>query len=449
MASKHVQHTSGFLGRFARDERGVSAIIFAMILPLLIGMVGIAIEIGLWFEQKRDMQSAADAAAIAGAFEISEGNSDATMETSGKSSSALNGYTHGIDGVTVVINRPPDANSAHDGDSNYVQAVVQRPQTLLFSADLNPGAVTLIARATAYVGAQALGCVVALEPSASEAVHLDSNARINLTDCGLTVDSSSSTAVHMDSNSQVNADFARITGNYDLDSNATFNSTPVTTGATAVSDPFSDLANPSAGSCDQSGYSLGSNNTATLSPGVYCNGFSLGSNSRVTLSPGTYYMNNGTFSMSSNSKLYAGGGVTIIFTGSAHMDLSSNAWIQINAPTSGTYAGIAMMQDPDSSANTHTMNSNVYIGLTGAIYFPDSLLHMDSNSTITTSAVLSSGYATTTPASNSANSGCGLVVTDTLHMDSNSRINLNNDSATCDTYSVPTTTSGGTPTLVE
>lgn len=448
MASKRLKPISGFLRRFARDERGVSAIIFALILPMLIGMVGIAVEIGLWFEQKRDLQSAADAAAIAAAFERSEGNSAATMQTVGAASSALNSFTDGVDG-TVTINWPPLAPSTHAGDSDYVQAVLEKPQTLLFSAVLNPGAVTLIARATAYVGGQALGCVVALEPSASEAIHLDANSRINLTDCGLTVDSSSSTALHMDSNSQVNADYARITGNYDLDSNATFNSTPVTTGATAVSDPFSDLANPSAGSCDQSGYSLGSNNTATLSPGVYCNGFSLGSNSRATLSAGTYYMNNGTFSMSSNSKLYAGDGVTIIFTGSAHMDLSSNAWIQINAPTSGTYAGIAMMQDPDSSANTHTMNSNVYIGLTGAIYFPDSLLHMDSNSTITTSSVLSSTYGTTTPASNSANAGCGLVVTDTLHMDSNSRINLNNDSATCDTYSVPTTTSGGTPTLVE
>ncbi len=435
--------------RYGRDERGVSAIMFALILPVLLGMVGLGVELGFWFSIRRDLQSTADAAAMAAAFELAQGNS-AGMETSARAYTALNGFTHGTTGTVTVVSPPTTGDYA--GDTTAVMVTVERTQSLLFSAVLFTSAVTINAKATARTGTttQALGCVVSLEASASEAIHLDSNSRMNLDNCGLTVNSSSATATHMNSNAEVNADFARLTGNYDLDGNSTFGTTPVTTGQTATADPYADLANPSAGACDQTGYSLGSNNTATLSPGVYCNGFSLGSNSQVTLSAGTYYMNNGAFTMSSNSKLYAGAGVTIIFTGSAYMNLESNAYIQINAPTSGDYEGIAIMQDPDGTAETHTMNSNVYIGLEGAIYFPNSLLHMDSNSTITTSTVMASNYNTTAPASDSANSGCGLVVTDRVHMDSNARINLNNDSATCDSRGVPTTTTTtGTPVLVE
>lgn len=467
MAATRPDRLNGFIARFARDDRGVSAIIFAIMLPALIGMVGLSVEVGLWYAQKRNLQAAADAGAMAGALVLYQGGTSAEAETAASAYAVLNGAV----AANVNPNIPP-STGAYTADATAVEVIVTESQNRMFSALFLAGAtqaLTARAVATQSTTTQALGCVVTLETSGVGA-QLDSNARMNLSNCGLTVNSSSGSAVNESSNAQVNADFVRITGDYALAGNATINGADsgdaqpatVTTGETATENPYADLPNPAAsGSCNYTNYSLGANNNATIGPAVaggsvrMCGGFDMNSNSTLTMQAGTYYIDGGTFNMDSNTKLYANAGVTIILTGSgadwAELNLNSNAWIQITAPTTGDYEGIAIMQDPDApSTTTNNINSNVNIGLQGTIYFPNTQLHMDSNATITTSTVLNSSFNTTNPAADSANAGCGLVVADNIDMDSNARINLNNDSATCDTAQVPTTTTtAASPTLVE
>ncbi len=435
MNSRHSIRPNGLLSRFVRDQRGVSAIIFALVLPALIGFVGISVEVGLWFARKRSLQAAADAGAMAGALVLYQGGTWASAQTAASDFAVRNGAV----AANVTSNNPP-TSGAYTADTTAVEVLLTESQTLLFSAVFLSTAVTVNARAVARAGTQALGCVVALDSSASAAVHLDSNAEMELNGCGLTVNSSSSNALQMDSNSELEADFARITGNYDLNGNATLGSTPATTGATATADPYADLTNPTpSGACTETNYSLGANQTDTIGPGRYCGGFSMSSNSSATMTAGTYYIDGGTFSMSSNTVLTATSGVTIILTGSgadwAEININSNAVINITAPTSGTYEGIAIMQDQDApSTATNTLNSNVVITVTGALYFPNTQLQMDSNSVIQ-----STGGGT---------SGCGLIVADTISMNSNAAINLNSASGTCDSAGVPTTTTAS-PTLVE
>jgi Flp pilus assembly protein TadG len=52
---------------FVGDQRGASIVIGALILPALIGAMGLAAEISYWHLHHRAMQNAADAAAIAAA----------------------------------------------------------------------------------------------------------------------------------------------------------------------------------------------------------------------------------------------------------------------------------------------------------------------------------------------------------------------------------------------
>ena len=47
--------------RIHRDERGQTIILVALSLPLLLGFVGIATDVGALFKVKRTMQTAADA----------------------------------------------------------------------------------------------------------------------------------------------------------------------------------------------------------------------------------------------------------------------------------------------------------------------------------------------------------------------------------------------------
>ena len=53
------------MGRLAADQRGVIIVMFALMLPIFLGFIGLGVEVGYWFQIKRDLQAAADAPATA------------------------------------------------------------------------------------------------------------------------------------------------------------------------------------------------------------------------------------------------------------------------------------------------------------------------------------------------------------------------------------------------
>src|ERR1700751_4201133 len=90
--------------RVWRDERGVSAVMVAISLAVLIGFAGLGVETGLWYAVKRQNQSAADAAALSAAYEVLAGNTNVTTNLTPAASRAAtqNGYT----GATPVVTSP-------------------------------------------------------------------------------------------------------------------------------------------------------------------------------------------------------------------------------------------------------------------------------------------------------------------------------------------------------
>src|ERR1700741_1252457 len=88
-----------------RDESGQALILVALGLTCILGFVGLATDVGVLLHAKRNLQIAADAAALAGANEI---NIDSTkIVAAGKAASAQNGFTDGVNGTTVNIYPPP------------------------------------------------------------------------------------------------------------------------------------------------------------------------------------------------------------------------------------------------------------------------------------------------------------------------------------------------------
>lgn len=436
MKSQRPIRPRGILNRFVRDQRGVSAIVFAIVLPALFGFVGLGVEVGLWFSRKRSLQAAADAGAMAGALVLYQSGTSASAQTAASAFAVLNGAV----AANVTANIPP-TSGAYTADTAAVEVLVTESQTLMFAALFLSSAVTVNARAVATAGTRDLGCVVSLSGSASEAVHMAGNAAMNLSNCGLSVNSTADNALHMENNTDLTADFANMTGGTDLDNAYDIHSTTVSTGIEAVADPYASLTNPTpSGACTQTNYA--SSGSATVGPGRYCGGFSVGVNDNITMTAGTYYIDGGTFTMAAGSTLTATAGVTIVLTGSgadwAELSLTSNTTIDITAPTSASgqpYPGIAIMQDPDAPVTAaNTLSANITATVTGALYFPTAPLNISSNTVIQ-----STGGGTT---------GCGLIIANTLSMASNSQINLNSSAANCASYGVPTTTTSS-PTLVE
>src|SRR3954453_15688304 len=58
------------------DRRGAVGILFALAMPVLIGFTALGTEVGLWYLERRNLQTAADVSAIAAAFEVLNGTGD-------------------------------------------------------------------------------------------------------------------------------------------------------------------------------------------------------------------------------------------------------------------------------------------------------------------------------------------------------------------------------------
>lgn len=90
-----------------RHEGGQIIVIFALALVVIIGMVGLVIDGGGAFAQRRAEQSVADVASLAGANAYMNrtgvGTATAAAIAAARASAARNGYTHGVNGATVGV----------------------------------------------------------------------------------------------------------------------------------------------------------------------------------------------------------------------------------------------------------------------------------------------------------------------------------------------------------
>jgi len=86
-----------------RRERGQILVIFALALVALLAMVGLVLDGGSAFAQRRDQQNAADLAALAGANDYLLNSNATAAYARARAVASLNGYTDGAGGVTVNV----------------------------------------------------------------------------------------------------------------------------------------------------------------------------------------------------------------------------------------------------------------------------------------------------------------------------------------------------------
>src|SRR5688572_18330033 len=145
---------------FRCSNKGQIFIWTALMLVILLGFLALAMDGGFFYQHKRQMQSAADSAALAGAHDVSRDSTiiQAALETSGRHDASLNGFTHGTNGIVVDVYRPP-ISGYYVGNNSYVEAIITHPHRTFFARILNllgPGinfnTATVRARAVAGLG---------------------------------------------------------------------------------------------------------------------------------------------------------------------------------------------------------------------------------------------------------------------------------------------------------
>jgi len=385
-----------------KGRRGQVIVLVVISITVLITLVGLANDVGYAWRAKLQMQSVADAAAIAGADALFMGTGGSPV-TAARAAATQNGFTDGSatpnnsNPVTVTVNNPP-ASGSNTGNSSAVEVIISQAQPTYFIAVAGFSSIPASARS---VGAakSSQNCIYSLNPASSGALLLNSNASIN-SGCGVMVNSSSSSAVILNTGSSISAPSLGIVGGRSGGGSVPANTS---TGVAALSDPLAYLPTPAtAGACTNLS-PVASNSTLNLSAGYYC-GLIANSNATVNLTSSGTYAFNGSVILNSNTTLNGTGGVTVYFK-SGSLTLNSNVILNITAPTTGTYAGIAIFQNRADSSSL-ILNSSTTMSVNGAIYAPAANLILNSNS-------FTNVYS--------------IMVANTITINSNSAINIHSD----------------------
>jgi hypothetical protein len=381
--------------RRLKDENGQALIMAALCMPLMLGFLGFALDVGMLSVEKRRLQAAADSAAIAGAAELSYGD----YVSAAQSAAALNGFTDGVNGATVSVNpsgssTPSPLYGAYAGQSGYLEVIVKQTTPTPFMGLFHISSVDVAARAVGGQGSSP-NCIYALS-SMGTSILLNNNAQLSAPGCGVVDDSSSTPAISVTGSANITATSVESVGTVYTDNSGSKISPTATTGIAAVSDPLASLSPPSYSltSCTVdpltyhgnggSTYSVGpgSTNSTTQNGNTVCyTSLTLGVNGdTVTLNPGIYVIT-GALTFASGTVL-GGTGVTFYLVGLGQVNIGNGATLNVSAPTSGAYDGILFYQDRTDILPA-IIEGGSSSSLQGILYFPSASLLIGNGSTST------------------------------------------------------------------
>ena len=352
---------SGFLKRFARNDRGQLAIWTAARAVPLVLVTGGTLDIVAATNVRGALQGAADSAALAGARQLmfTPSNSDkVSTESQSYFQSNIANLNAGPAAAVVTVDL--------SGGLVTVKATASRPNLFLEIIGIESTSVS----ATAVAGVALRpnsggGCIISLSKTKSRSLLLSGGSRIDAPGCTVWVNSESAMATTLSGGSSITAERNCLFGG--VSQGLTSISTPPQNCGRYV-DPFSAKVIAYGNTCDFTNFT--GSGTLTLQPGVYCGDLTLSGGPKVTLAPGKYIVKNGTFTMSGGGVM-TGDGVTIVLVGSSFLVWSGGGTYNLKAPSTGDTAGFLIFQEPTAYAGG---KSRITGGGTsyyeGVIYFP-------------------------------------------------------------------------------
>ncbi len=377
------------LARKMRADNGQAVILVALSLTGILGFVALATDVGTLLHAKRNLQIAADSAAIAGAVEIDIGGS---VPAAAAAAATQNGVTSGSNGATVTINYPP-AYGPNAGKAGYVEAIVQQNEPTFFMNLFSIASMNVAARAVAFNGATSgTACVYALNQTASDTIHLQGSFNVSVPGCQVIDDSNSPNALYFTgAGGTLTAGGVGVVGGT---GGQTGDSTPApVTGIAPVSDPLSYLTPPTYSPSSCTAVPTGTTWGPTTAGGTVCYSGNIVVQNNVTLNPGVYVIT-GSLDFTGGGSL-TGTGVTFYIApgGSLGGSGNGNTTLNLTAPTSGPYNGILIYQDP-SNTNTIELNGTPITNFSGIVYAPSAELELSGNTTmnLTTDLIVGSLY---------------------------------------------------------
>ena len=374
------------------DKRGNALLIAGAALPLVVGSAGLATDTIQWTLWKRQLQRAADSAAIAGVYQRVLTDSQDAVSTAVRTDLGKNQHT----GIALLSGYPQVnllANSGTQTKLVQVGLAVRRP--LAFSGMFLSQAPAIRATATAAsVPGHDQYCVISLETSASKTgITGTGNSAVEM-DCGGISNSPSTNSAAANGSASMTMSVIASVGGIQQSNN--WHVGKYDPYITAMPDPFASVTpDPAAMNCKPGNATQSAlNENTNMATNTYnCfSSLSVGSNRTLTLPAGVYYINGGDVNIQG---AISGTGVTIVLTNKdptsttiGTLKMNASATANLTAPTTGTYAGIAVYQDrravdANGSGSPNKINGNSSSTITGALYFPKQELEYNGTGTLT------------------------------------------------------------------
>ncbi len=358
-----------------RRASGQAMVLVAILSGVLVGFVGLVIDVGGVASGHEQAQAAADAAALAGAYEIQQGATEAAATAYAQAQLTQDGLPAGNLTISYLDSGGNPTLTASSVAS--VQAVVAFSYSTRFLPILGVGGVGVSATAQASVNSAAPPCGLCVMNGSGQTVTLASSSHVTVSSAGIVVNSTGNPNVSAGAGSGVTATAIRLAANH-VTGSGTY-SPAVTTGS-AAADPLPSLAVPAFPGFGVPAFSTPTTGSSTISPGAY-NGITVNGTYALTLNPGTYIF---AGPLVVNGGTVTGSGVTVYFTcgtggfnppaacapaGQAGGNLTVNGGTTtLSAPASGTYQGVVMFGDRNNTAtNTLSGGSGSFVS-TGTIY---------------------------------------------------------------------------------
>lgn len=365
--------------RLRTDQRGSIAATMGFLMVPLVGMLGVGFEISNWYLTTRAMQNAADAAAVAAAT-----NGGSNYDIEAKAVAAQYGYINGSDNVSVTVSNTAACPS---GGTNCYSVTITHLVPLFLSqvvgfkgdATLNggPGKQLASIAVASNPPTPTQYCLLALgaqgirsngAPKSSMACNSMSNAgsTCNGSNLGAPIGAAHKTNNGCGINSYSNVaavpdTYAGLASNIPTNPCKSYPQEP-----TKKNDP----ALPATNQWSTSRLLSGNN--------VVCGDLQLTSDVTIDAPAGAVLViENGRLDLNGHTlKTSNGSGLTIVFSGTnsgsyIHAPTGSGT-LDIAAPTSGPWSGVAMYQDPalTSGVDIADAGNTPAWAITGLVYLP-------------------------------------------------------------------------------
>jgi len=382
-----------FFRRLWQDKRGNALVLLAAAFPLLVGSAGLATDTIQWTLWKRELQRAADSAAMAGVYDrISNGGDASNVSTAVCNDLAQDNHTIAGTGCSNLLEDPTIDTNAIASQPTWrdpVKVTLRVQHSLPFSSIFLSTPPIISATAIAASISSAEYCVVALDSSASAVgIEIGGSASVDMGDCSLMANSTNPNNAATNTGNASNVTAASLDAAGGVQHSASWDVDSYNPYSAPIADPFATLPMPTSSAACNKTWSPPNSGSVDRKNGavkdvagdVVCinGGFTI--KGTDVLGPATYVINGGDLTMTATGNSLSCNGCTILMTKFSNPAQTGNikltgGTIDIKAPTTGTYAGVAFYQDRNATAcsgnSCNKVNGTNGAKVTGVVYIPN------------------------------------------------------------------------------